>query len=244
MADKNREELLKQVRAALERETRVNLHRFPVHMELSRGDLTLEGEVENIAAKKIALALAASVRGVGGIVDRLRVAPAEKMSDGEIRYHLCSVLIQEPALRGCAIRLRADSEVEVLRESSAGAATAIEVAVEDGVVVLNGNVMSLSQQRLAGVLAWWVPGIRDLINGLEVAPPEEDNDDEVTDAVRLALEKDPFVDATQIRVSTRDYIVTLEGWVPSEKVGEMAEFDAWYVLGVERVVNKLAAQHT
>jgi osmotically-inducible protein OsmY len=103
-------------------------------------------------------------------------------------------------------------------------------------------VTSLSHKRLAGVLAWWVPGSRDVINGLAVVPPEEDNDDEVTDAVRLVLEKDPFINAGEIRVSTRDYVVTLEGLVPNEKVREMAEFDAWYVFGVDRVVNKLQVQ--
>lgn len=87
--------------------------------------------------------------------------------------------------------------------------------------------------RLAGVLAWWVPGSRDVVNGLGVEPPEEDNDDEVSDAVRLVLEKDPFVDATRIDVSTRDYVVTLEGLVPAVGEREMAEFDAWYVFGVD-----------
>jgi osmotically-inducible protein OsmY len=95
---------------------------------------------------------------------------------------------------------------------------------------------------LAGVLAWWVPGSRDVVNGLEEAPPEEDNDDEVTDAVRLVLEKDPFVNADQIRISTQNYVVTLEGLVLNKEVKEMAEFDAWYVFGVDKVVNKLIVE--
>lgn len=101
--------------------------------------------------------------------------------------------------------------MESVREPLA-ASGAIEVAVDKGVVTLNGQVASLSQKRMAGVLAWWVPGSRDVINGLEISPPEEDNDDEVIDGIRLALEKDPFVNATQIRVRCRDYAVTLEGW--------------------------------
>ena len=238
----DREKILKEVRAAFEREPRINLHRYPVHMELTNGDLIIEGEMAHVAAKKIALELAAATAGVKGIVDRLRVAPAEQMGDGAIRDHVCHALVQEPALETCAIRLRVNDRVETLRESSFDPLTTIEVSVENGVVVLDGQVTSLSHQRLAGVLAWWVPGSRDVINGLAVVPLEEDNDDEVTDAVRLVLEKDPFVNAGQIRVSTRDYVVTLEGLVPNEKVREMAEFDAWYVFGVDRVVNNLEVQ--
>src|SRR3989304_1152123 len=79
-----RERVLKEVRAALEREPRINLHKFPVEMEFSDGVLTLEGEVEHIAAKKLSLELAIAVRGVTGIVDRLHVAPSTHMGDGAI----------------------------------------------------------------------------------------------------------------------------------------------------------------
>jgi osmotically-inducible protein OsmY len=105
-------------------------------------------------------------------------------------------------------------------------------------------VPSLSHKRLAGVLAWWVPGSTNVLNCLEVIPSEEDNDDEITDAVRLVLEKDPFVNADQIRVSTRDRVVTLEGLVPYEKEREMAEFDAWFTFAVDNVINKIELQES
>jgi osmotically-inducible protein OsmY len=57
--------------------------------------------------------------------------------------------------------------------------------------------------------------------------------------VCLVLEKDPFVRADQIRVHTRGRVVTLEGLVPNTTIREMAEFDAWYVFGIDRVVNGL-----
>lgn len=234
-----RGEVLKNVRAAFEREPRINLHRYPVHMDFSDAVLTLEGEMEHIAAKKIALELAVGVRGVSGIVDRLRVAPAQQMSDGAIYDHVRDALMQEPALQACVVAAPGKEQATIFRGSIPEPRCTIEVAVKDGVVTLNGHVPSLSHKRLAGVLAWWVPGSRDVINGLEVLPLEEDNDDEVTEAVRLVLEKDPFVNASRIRVSTRNYVVTLEGLVSTEKEKEMAEFDAWYTLGVDKVINKL-----
>ena len=65
----------------------------------------------------------------------------------------------------------------------------INVEVANGVVTLNGEVPSLTHKRLVGVLAWWVPGSRDVINGLEEVPPEQDNDDELIDAVHVACWK-------------------------------------------------------
>jgi osmotically-inducible protein OsmY len=235
-------EIVKEVRAAFEHEPRINLHRYPLSLDCKDGILTLEGEMEHIVAKKMALELAGAVSGVSGIVDRLRVTPTRPMGDGAIRDHMCHALLQESSFENYRIQVRTKGEVETVREAVLEPPGTIEVAVEEGVVTLNGPVSSLSHKRLAGVLAWWIPGSRDVINGLEVVPPQEDNDDEVTDAVRLVLEKDRFVDASQIRVSTYNYIVTLEGLVPNETIKEMAEFDAWYVFRVNRVVNKLAVQ--
>ena len=138
----------------------------------------------------------------------------------------------------CAIRVRDGEHLDTIRGPDTPRGD-ITISVVENVVTLDGDIPSLSHKRLAGVLAWWVPGSRDVVNGLGVEPPEEDNDDEVSDAVRLVLGKDPFVDATRIHVSARDYVVTLEGLVPAEGEREMAEFDAWYVFGVDKVVNRI-----
>lgn len=233
------ERIVRDVATALEREPSVNLHRFPVAIEFDDGVLTLEGEMERISAKKCALEAAAAVRGVTGIVDRLRLVPAMQMQDGEIRDHVCSALLAENMLSSCAVWAIVKKKPEVIREADQGVDGSIDVEVNEGVVILNGTVSSLSAKRLAGVLAWWVPGSRDVVNGIEVAPPEEDNDAEVVDAIRLILEKNPFINASQIKVSCRDYAVTLEGIVSSESQRQIAEADCWYVFRVDRVTNEL-----
>ena len=116
----------------------------------------------------------------------------------------------------------------------------IEVAVQDGVVTLWGQVISLSHMRLAGVLAWWSRGCRCVVNELVVAPAEADRDDEITEALMLVLETDPFVDAAQVSAHTQDRVVTLEGCVNNERTRRQAERDAWYVQGVEDVVNHIS----
>ncbi len=238
MSDKK--EVLKKVRAAFEIAPHINPHSFPVQMAFSESDgaLTLEGAMESIAAKKLALELAIAVPGVKGIVDRMTVVPAAPMSDAEIRDHLRNALIEEPAYRDCVIR----SSRETFRTPAEQVIGDIEIRVEGGAVLLEGRVPSLSHKRLAGVLAWWIPGSANVLNCLEVSPPEEDSDDEMIDAVKLALEKDPFVNADQISIGARNGVITLEGLLPNEKEKEMAEFDAWFVFGVDRVINKIEVQ--
>jgi osmotically-inducible protein OsmY len=204
--------------------------------------LTLEGEVQDVAAKKLCMELAIAVPGVTGIVDRLHVTPAVRIGDGAILAAVRDVLLQEPALQDCAVRVRSKGRVETIRESAAPTSGVIELSVNDGVVLLDDHVPSLAQKRLAGVLAWWVPGSRDVINGMAVEPHEEDNDEELLDAVRLVLEKDPFVNADQIRVSVKNSVITLEGLVINDVQRQMAQNDAWYVFGVDKVIDMLQMQ--
>jgi osmotically-inducible protein OsmY len=60
--------------------------------------------------------------------------------------------------------------------------------------------------------------------------------------VRIALEKNPFVDASQINVSTRNSVVKLAGLVRNQTEKQLAEYDAWYVFGVDRVINQITVR--
>ena len=232
--------VIKQTLAAFEREPAIDFHHYPITVDFDAGLLTLEGKVKDIAAKKLALELAAVIPLVTGIIDRLKVAAAEPMTDKIICEHVRDALIQESALNDCAISLRVPEGKEVVREPPVVSTGAIEIAVENGDVLLEGQVPSLAHKRLGGVLTWWVPGTQNVLNCLIVEPPEEDNDDELTDAVRLVLEKDPFLNADQIQLLSHNGQITLDGVVDSHAEMEFAVHDAWYVFGVDKVVNKLA----
>lgn len=234
------ERVVRGVRSALEFERRINLHRDKVRIEYLDDDtVLLDGEVESVAAKRLALQRAGAVPGPKGIVDRLRVSPSRKMGDGAVRDAVCHAVVGEPALSECAVVARDGRVSRAVREPAQGSPDAIEIAVDDGVVILNGRLGSLACKRLAGVLAWWVPGTRDVVNGIEVSPAQEDNDYEITDAIRQVLEKDRLVDADSVRVGTHDAVVTLEGVAVSDRQKEMAEADAWYVFGVNGVINRI-----
>lgn len=236
-------DVVKRIEAALEQEPRVNRHRDRIDIEFDDGVVTLSGEVSDIAAKRLSLERAAAIPGVHGVVDRLHVRPAEPMGDGEIADHVERFLTGEPIFDDCAISRRVGETHEIVRPREPGRHQWwIEIRVDDGIVTLDGEVPSLSHKRLAGAMAWWVPGSRDVINGLGVVPDEEDNDGEILDALRLVHEKDPLLDAGQIRATCKNSIVTLDGYARNDAERNLAEFDAWAVFGVDGVVNRIVAE--
>jgi osmotically-inducible protein OsmY len=207
----------KTLRAALTDKLHIDLRKNPIDIKMEGDAVVIEGTVERVALKKRALVIAMGLEGTSGVVDRLRVSPAKKMTDDEIRDHLYAAFSEEPTL---------NPEL-------------ITAEVTDGIVDLEGQVGSLSHKRLCGVLAWWVPGSTDVINSLEVVPPEEDSHDEVNEALRIVFDKDRLVDASTVSSSTKDWVVTLEGSVRSEGERNAAEDDAWYIWGVNGVANNI-----
>jgi osmotically-inducible protein OsmY len=176
---------------------------------------------------------------VRGVVDRLRVAPGERRGDGAIRDSFARLFLQQAEFRNCTVRSQASERELVLREGNGDCVGDVTIAVSDGVISLEGHVISVPHRLFAGVLAWWTPGRRDVVNALELQPDYEERDDEVTEALGLVLEADPAIDASQIRPGCEDWVVTLDGSVPSEEQKRRAEMDAWYLSGVDKVVNRL-----
>ena len=231
----------KAVLAALERAPGVNLHRWPVQIEYNviNRALTLEGEVGNIIAKRRAYECVSRVDGVDGVIDRLRVRPGEARGDGAIRTSITQSFLNEPTLRDCALHAYHKGIMEILRVPPGGK-DMIGVTVVDGVAELTGHVGSLSHKQLAGVLAWWAPGCRDVLNVMTVEPPEASNDGEVADALRLVLEKDPLIHhADELGIGVHHNVVTLSGIVTTEEERRQAEYNAWYLVGVHDVINRL-----
>jgi osmotically-inducible protein OsmY len=228
------------VAAALEREPSINLHRYPIRLGFDAANraFTLEGEVENIIAKKLACEIARRADGVERVNDRLSVAAAG-LGDGAIRVSLTEALAAEPVYSNCRLYVEEKGMMSPVREPPEPEGL-IGASIHDGSVELRGHVLSLSHRRLASVLAWWIPGVRDVRNEIAVTPPEDDNDDEIADALRLVLEKDPSVPhADQIGIRVADRAVTLTGAVGADAERHRAEFDAWYLPGVRAVDNRL-----
>lgn len=228
------------IRAAFELDPRVDLHRFPIQVVSNGQGLTLEGEVENIAAKRVALRLAQRVCGMDRVIDALRLVPTDARGDGEIRDAFVRSVLSQPELRNANVRQHHKGRLETIHETSDDEpAGSIEFGVADGVLSLTGAVLSLSHKRMLEALAWWTPGCRNVVNQLVVKPAEDDNDDELADAIRLVFEMDPMVHADQISIRIEDGTVTLAGVLKREEERRLAEMDAWSVWGVQDVRNEI-----
>ncbi|HET7922209.1 MAG TPA: BON domain-containing protein [Gammaproteobacteria bacterium] len=213
--------------AAFEKDTDINLHDSPIRV--SQGmRLRLEGEVANIVAKRKARRIAIRISGHADIEDCLRLRPGQRRTGKALLDAVVNALSQEPAFRDIGVHPMPMQTVVV-------AGNSIRVSVEDSVVRLEGMLGSLSHRRLAEVITWWVPGTCDVHNHLRVQPAEQDNDDEISDAILMVLEKDPLLHAENIRARVEDRTVTLTGTVHSQEQLHMAVYDCWYVPGVHAV---------
>lgn len=226
----SQKDLVAALLAALEKDPDINLHESPIRVTY-HGNLRLEGEVANIIVKRKARRIAVQLSGLNDIEDRLLLRPGEKRTGKALLDAVTSALSQEPAFRDIAVHPSPATE--------APGRDWIGVGVEGCVVRLDGQVGSLSHRRLAEVISWWVPGSCDVHNHMRVKPAEKDNDDEITDAVLMVLEKDPLLHAETITVHTRDRTVTLDGAVHSDEQRRMAIYDCWYVPGVHEVHARL-----
>lgn len=235
-------EIARELLAALELDPRIDTRSFPVEVLEQEDRLVMQGTVANIAAKKLALRIAHRVCGACPVLDRLHVL-ASKMEDGQIQAEVVNALMLDPTFADYGIRARREHDFEVWRITHSTINENIDIEVHDGVVMLSGRVGSLAHRRLAEVLVWWTAGCELVENRLRVVPPEKEGDSELSDAVRMVLEKDPLVHSQQISVDVKHGEVTLNGYVASDEERRLAVLDAWYVPGVREVVDKIQARY-
>lgn len=218
--------------AAFERDPDINLHESPIRIS-SQDGLRLEGVVSNIIVKRKARRIALQLSGLSDIEDHLRLRTGDPRTGKALLDAVVNALSQEPAFRDMAVHPIPPPQ------GSAVAHGWIGVSVDEYRVRLDGVVGSLSHRRLAEVITWWVPGCADIHNHLRVQPAEKDNDDELSDAILLVLEKDPLLHAENIRAHVKHRAITLTGTVHSEEQRDMAIHDCWYVPGVHEVHSEL-----
>lgn len=232
------EAVLNEIQAALERDPWVDQHEFPVKVWAAEHHIVLDGQVEHIAAKRAAGNAARRV--VGGrwpVLDLLRVV-AEAREDEALRDEVVRTLSQEPVFRNYTMTAEAGGQRDLIHNAD-NEEGRLEVKVDNGSVTLAGHAWSLTHRRLAEVLTWWTSGCQRVENQIEIIPPEDDNDNELSDAVRIVLEKDPLVHAGQIKVGAAAGVVELDGSVASDEERQLAVLDAWYVPGVSNVDDRI-----
>ena len=123
-----------------------------IGVSVKDGIVVLSGHVNSYVEKDAAERAAKRVRGVRAVVNEIRIKPLEDPpSDEEI----------------------AEEVVRNLRSHLLTTALGIRVTVRDGVVTLEGEVQWQHQKLNAAAVIRHLPGVRDVVNLIEVKPRVE-----------------------------------------------------------------------
>lgn len=198
----------------------------------SQGIVTLDGSVNDILAKRRAVKIAESVRGVLGVDDSgLKVEPTarERMR----RKNKNAVQPDDEIKNALQTSLRADPRVSHYADT-------INITVEDGVAILEGAVGDSQAKSAAGGDARDIVGVSWVDNELSVRPADKLPDDADTQkGLNAALRWDPLLEGDQIEAAVFNHVAYLNGSVDSTQQKAEAQDDASRTKGVVEVRNQL-----
>jgi osmotically-inducible protein OsmY len=175
------------------------------------GIVTLTGRVDSLVARDRTERIAAAVKGVRGIVNRIRILGPLR-TDNEIEEDVNKVLAWDPVTESWEI----------------------ETEVYGRVVKLRGTVDSWQERKLAASVVKRVPGVKGIDNGITVDYKIKRPDDEIEEEIRGVLRWDVYVDDAPIQVTVDGGHVTLAGIAGSLAQKKRAQSRAW-VAGVRSV---------
>ena len=115
----------------------------------------------------------------------------------------------------------------------------VAVTVKNGIVTLEGWVQTFRRKLVAQGIASSFEGCRQVINSLEVRPPEQIPDTKVATYVRRALRLHADLARESITVSVKEGMVLLKGSVASQWERTIAEDVSRSAIGVRDVQNLL-----
>ncbi len=201
---------------------------YDLKVKVKDNRATLNGTVQSWQEKQLAEKVAAGVKGVTAIENRIDVDYKSERSDLEIEPEV------EKALRWDALVDHA----------------LIDVNVDDGNVTLTGTVGSAAEKRRARYDAW-VAGVNSVDDsGLDVERWARDQDlrknkyqikseDEIEQAIEDALVYNPQVLSFNVEAEATGSLVTLRGNVRNLKAKRSAAQTARNTVGVTSVINRL-----
>jgi osmotically-inducible protein OsmY len=201
---------------------------FDITTSVEDGMVTLSGTVNSRAAWDLAGTVAKGVRGVREVRNEMDIEWDVARLDWEIEQEV-----------------RESLRFDVLVDHGL-----MDVQVVDGRVILDGIVGSAAERRQARYNAW-VAGVTSVDDsGLTVARWARDEDlrkdryvalpdEEIEDALELALIHDPRVLGSNVHVSSDNGVLTLTGTVMDLRARRGAEETAENTLGVIQVDNHL-----
>jgi hyperosmotically inducible protein len=196
-----------------------------VHVSLHEGVATLTGTVELFDLKEEADKRVHRVKGVQGVRNNIEV-DGPQISDAALQQKLIKAISYDRVGYGTT------------------AFNAIAVNVQNGAVTLTGHAYGPVDADSAVAVASNMPGVKDVINDIQVDPVSP-----MDDGIRIqvfrsiygfpSLNKYAMDPAKSIRISVQNGNVTLYGVVDSKADKDTANIRASSVPGVFKVTNDL-----
>jgi osmotically-inducible protein OsmY len=115
----------------------------------------------------------------------------------------------------------------------------VAVTVEDGIVMLAGDVSGYARKLAAQEAAHRVEGVLDVVNEIQVKDDWEHCDQSIARAVRAALEQAALVPDERILATVSEGWITLEGHVERLRQCDEAQRAVCALAGVRGVYNKI-----
>jgi len=157
------------------------------------GIVTVKGTVDDLLTRKRAIDLAATIKGVRGVIDQLEVLPRRGRSDRRIELDVRQALLRDPATE----------------------AHEVDVSVDAGLATLTGTVQSWAEKQLCLEAAYGVPGVLDVVDDLGIKTSAERTDDEIESEVAGRIRNDIWVEDGLLSVEVDQGVVHLRGSVGS-----------------------------
>ncbi len=190
------------------------------------GVVTLSGQVPTFSDKQEAAKKAQKVKNVAKVDNQIQVAGGPEVSDQELGQKLIGKVSSDRIGYGTTTF------------------NAITVAVQNGVVTLGGVAYSPTDKSSALGLVSSYPGVKDIVDKIQVAPTSP-NDDRIRRDVARAIYGYPTFTkyginpVKPIRIVVINGNVTLVGSVDSKSDADTAALRANSVGGVFKVTNDL-----
>lgn len=224
-----------------------------INVDTHEARVTMHGKVANEGLKAEAETVVSAIHGVDRVKNLLQVVPQERRKAADVRDELIAERLAE-AFEADPILRAADVEVR---------------SVHDGMVLLGGEVETMSANLRAFEIAYGVKGVTGVSS--EVKSPDalteweiwtEDSaaaireadgekqrsagaaahDAWLTGKVKARLVADDEVSALDVNVDTRKGVVTLFGIVPDAEAKRAAQKVAEKTEGVDEVRNELIVE--
>jgi osmotically-inducible protein OsmY len=184
------------------------------------GTVKLKGSVPSYRMREVAAGDVLDVEGVTHLANELKVQynpTAVRPDDEQIKESIEKMFNWDP---------------EIEPEN-------ITVTVNAGKVTLEGSVNAIWKKLKSQDIAANVIGVFQVSNKLAIVPTDTYIDQNISETIMAALERNAHVNARDVHVKVEHQMVTLSGKVPGWKAYHAAQDAALYTRGVVQVHNNL-----